>query len=207
MSTLVLHGERAGGRAVGSPTTLDMRRANPIEVARQARSLLLSGAWRTAPKTGSDQDKAEYLLRVKLPVALALFPKPALHALTRRYAEPACQWDNLAYFAALALAPEPTPDDALLALLGQPCRRCAARLRDQLLASVVPPPRPAARRAVARPRPPARRRPLPGQQPPPPPYYRRRGAPWPPEMAQLRQRAARMHQQASLRRAASRGRP
>lgn len=48
-----------------------------------ARRLLLSGAWRTVPKQGDDTDKAQYLLRLKLPAALTVLPRSAVAALTR----------------------------------------------------------------------------------------------------------------------------
>ena len=222
---LVLHGDRAGGRPAGSPTVLplpapDLFSNEPtVPVAKLARLALLSGAWRTAPKTGGIDAKGDYVLSLRTPAAL-LFPAAARHALLRRPPARGCHWCVARFLSALDGRPEPTPSDPLLAFLGRPCGACqqrhaisarVAEVRAEFAAEVASgrwqPRRPPPSRPV---RPPRGRQGAPGAmrasgQPPPPPYYRRR--PWPPEMDELREQAARMHQQARQRRAAARVRP
>jgi hypothetical protein len=126
--TLHAHGYR-DGRPVDASTTFAIQadRLDPVAAAGRARGLLLSGAWRTVPKTGSDQDKADYLLRIKVPEALVLLPRPALHALTCNPDQVGCRWDLARFFAALDFQAEPERTDATLALLGEPCSRCSMR--------------------------------------------------------------------------------
>jgi hypothetical protein len=103
---LVLHGDRAGGRPVGPPTVLsfpdpDLFSNEPtVPVAKLARLALLSGAWRTAPKTGGIDAKGDYLLTVKVPAAM-LFPAAARHALLRRPPARGCHWCVARFLSAL----------------------------------------------------------------------------------------------------------
>jgi hypothetical protein len=130
---LVLHGARGpGGRAGGPPTTLAMRRereTDSVTVARQARALIHSGTWRRAPRTGSDFDRVDYVLRRHTPAALALFPRPALHALARRPPLTGCTWCTAQMLAALDFDGEAelVPTAALQELLGKACSRCRQR--------------------------------------------------------------------------------
>jgi hypothetical protein len=158
-ATLVLHGERAGGRPVGSPTILplpgpDLYSNEPgIAEAKLARLVLLSGAWRTAPKTGGPDAKGDYLLGLKAPAAM-LFPPAARHALLRRPPAKGCHWCVARMLAALDSQPDPTPSDPLRAFLGKPCGRCElqqamnariAQVRAEFAAEVaagLPPARP-----------------------------------------------------------------
>jgi hypothetical protein len=238
---LILHGERAGGRAVGPPTVLplpapDLYSNEPtVAVAKLARLALLSGAWRTAPKTGGVDAKGDYLLGIKVPAAL-LFPPAARHALLRRPPARGCHWCVARMLAALDSQPDPIPTDPLKGFLGKPCASCrqahalnarVAEVRAEFAAEVA-----SGRR---RPRPPASRaaRPARGRQvapaamlaagakPPVPDYWRPRVRPVasanPEEaaqLAQLQRRADRMYQaamqarQARLRgSASSRSRP
>jgi hypothetical protein len=131
-ATLVLHGERAGGRPVGSPAVLplpgpDMYSDEPgVAEAKLARLALLSGAWRTAPKTGGPDAKGDYLLGLKAPAAL-LFPAAARHALLRRPPAKGCHWCVARFLSLLDGQPDPAPSDPLRAFLGKPCPACEHR--------------------------------------------------------------------------------
>ena len=96
-----------------------------------ARRLLLSGAWRTVPKQGDDTDRAQYLLRLKLPAALQVLPRSAVAALTRPPPAGGCSWCVATLHAAASCgadpAPEPNPYTA--AFLGSMCGRCQQRQR------------------------------------------------------------------------------
>jgi hypothetical protein len=149
-ASMVLHGEQAGGRAIGSPTVLalpsrdDLYRSEPsVAEAKLARLALLSGAWRTVPKTGGPDAKGDYLLSRKLPMAM-LFPPAARHALVRQPPKHGCHWCVARMLAALDLdaAAELVPTDPLLAFLGRPCVGCLVRLREQTLQPVLAAARP-----------------------------------------------------------------
>src|SRR5512133_331379 len=130
MTALVVHGERAGNRAIGRPRTPGLATPKDPAVAVQlARRLMLSGAWRTAPKQGDDADKAVYTLRVHTPAALAVLPRAAVAALTRPVPLGGCSWCLAAFHAALSFGADPYParNPLTRAFLGAECRRCKAR--------------------------------------------------------------------------------
>jgi hypothetical protein len=124
------HGERSGDRAIGRPRTAsvaDLR--DPATAALITKRLLQSGAWRTAPKTGDDTDKALYYLRVHTPAALAVLPRVAVAALTKNPPSPGCHWCAVAVQVRLSFGAETEPprDELMLKVLGQPCSRCRVR--------------------------------------------------------------------------------
>jgi hypothetical protein len=129
VTAIIIHGERAGGRAIGRPHAYQM--ADPVKdpavAVQQARQLLLSGVWRTATKEGDDLAKATYLLRLKVPAALAVLPPIAIHARTKRPPPGGCYWCTVDYLAGLSFGKEVEPDrtDLLLSFLGS--RATAAR--------------------------------------------------------------------------------
>jgi len=102
---------------------------DPAVAVPLARRLVQSGTWRTVPKTGDGTDKAQYLLRVRLPAAWAVLPRVAVAAMTKRPPSPGCHWCWVQVLAALSFGDDPYParTDHLLAFLGDPCRRCQAR--------------------------------------------------------------------------------
>jgi hypothetical protein len=124
--TIYQHGYR-DGRPVDRSTTAALagRTTDPVQAARQARALILSGAWRSSPKTGGPADKATYLLRVKVPMALAVLPRTAIQAMTARPPRSGCRWCSLRFHVALDGSPRPDWDDpALNAFLGDRCHTC-----------------------------------------------------------------------------------
>jgi hypothetical protein len=122
MTTVVSHGGRIGQHAMAN-----LR--DPATAVQLAKRLLQSGAWRTVPKQGDDTDRATYLLRAKVPAALAVLPRVAVAAMTKQPPSPGCHWCWVQVLAALSFGEDPYPDrtDATLAFLGTPCRRCQAR--------------------------------------------------------------------------------
>jgi hypothetical protein len=145
-ATVALHGDRHGRRPAGKPITGAM--ASPTDPATAvvlARRLLQSGAWRTVPKQGDATDKALYLLHAQVPAALAVLPRVAVAAMTKRPPSPGCHWCAAHLLAVLSFgdgqedAYPPHDDPHTLAFLGQPCARCAARHArdDQALAAMA----------------------------------------------------------------------
>jgi hypothetical protein len=118
---------------VGSPT-------DPATAVVLARRLLQSGAWRTVPKTGDATDKAWYLLHAKVPAALAVLPRVAVSAMTKAPPPGGCHWCVAHLLAVLSFgdgqedAYPPHDDEHVLAFLGAPCSRCAARHEARLIA-------------------------------------------------------------------------
>jgi len=141
MTTIELHGDRVGGRAVGKPRTAAVANLrDPAIAVPEARKLVQSGAWRSAPKTGDAGDKAEYLVRSKVPAALVV-GRVAIEALTKNPPSPGCHWCAAAVCAALSLGEHPYPDhrsELVMKFLGNPCGRCRMRhaSSDEIAASL-----------------------------------------------------------------------
>jgi hypothetical protein len=118
---------------------------DPATAVVLAHRLLQSGAWRTVPKQGDATDKALYLLHAQVPAALAVLPRVAVAAMTKRPPSPGCHWCAAHLLAVLSFgdgqedAYPPHDDPHTLAFLGQPCARCAARHArdDQALAAMA----------------------------------------------------------------------
>lgn len=130
MTAIVLHGDRVGDRAVGKPrvaAAASLR--DPATAVTVARRLMLSDAWRSAPRTGDAVDKAWYFLRVHTPAALAVLPRSAVAGLTRPVPLGGCSWCLAAFHAALSFGADAHPprNELTLAFLGRPCGRCSAR--------------------------------------------------------------------------------
>jgi hypothetical protein len=112
MTTIAIHGARTGDRAIGKPRVASaVGPSDPAVAVPLARRLMLSGAWQVVPKTGDDVDKAAYLLRSRLPAALAVLGRAATAALTRPVPLGGCSWCVARFFAAASLGADPEPDD------------------------------------------------------------------------------------------------
>jgi hypothetical protein len=103
MTTVVSHGGRIGQHAMAN-----LR--DPATAVQLAKRLLQSGAWRTVPKQGDDTDRATYLLRAKVPAALAVLPRVAVAAMTKQPPSPGCHWCWVQVLAALSFGEDPYPD-------------------------------------------------------------------------------------------------
>jgi hypothetical protein len=116
---------------VTMPTgTFQLARTSDSATAVQlARRVVQSGAWRLAPKTGGDAEKATYAIRLHAPAALTVLSPLAIHAATKRPPPGGCQWCCAYALSLLSFGKdvEPPRDDLTLAFLGRPCRRCQAR--------------------------------------------------------------------------------
>jgi hypothetical protein len=102
---------------------------DPAAAVPAARNLMLSGIWRSSPKTGDALDKALYALRIHTPAALAVLPRSAVAALTRPPPAGGCSWCTATLWAAASLGADPPPpvDDHTRAFLGSQCGRCRRR--------------------------------------------------------------------------------
>ena len=130
MTAIVLHGDRVGDRAVGKPRVAAAANLRDPQVAvAVARRLMLSDAWRSAPRTGDAVDKAWYFLRVHTPAALAVLPRSAVAAVTQPVPLGGCSWCLAAFHAALSFGADAYPprNELTLAFLGSPCQKCSAR--------------------------------------------------------------------------------
>jgi hypothetical protein len=107
---VTVHPDRQGGRPAGKPLTGSAASLkDPATAVRAARALMLSGSWRTVPKTGDDTTKAEYTLRVHTPAALAVLPRSAIAGLTRRPPAGGCSWCTATFHAATSAGADPAP--------------------------------------------------------------------------------------------------
>lgn len=124
---IAIHPDRQGGRPAGRAVTgaaADPR--DPGVAVRAARALMLSGSWRSVPKTGDDTTKAEYTLRVHTPAALAVLPRSAIAALTKPPPAGGCAWCVATFWAATSGGADPAPERNSFteAFLGRSCGRC-----------------------------------------------------------------------------------
>jgi hypothetical protein len=140
---IVLAGDRVGDRAAGKPRVLTAADPNDPAVAVAAgRQLVLSGIWRSAPKTGDATDKACYLVRAKTPAALAV-GRVAIGALARGApTSGGCYWCTAKTLVDLSCGEDTYPDhrDPLVqAWLGNPCGKCRMRhaTSDEMAASLA----------------------------------------------------------------------
>jgi len=143
MTTIELHGDRVGDRAVGKPRTAAAANLrDPAVAVPEARKLVQSDAWRTAPRTGDATDKAEYLVRVKAPAALVV-GRVAIGALARGAPTlKGCYWCTAAMLANLSFGEDTYPDHRnplVQAWLGSPCGKCSQRhaSSDEVAASLA----------------------------------------------------------------------
>jgi hypothetical protein len=137
MSTIVIHSDRYGGRAIGQPRTGHMGPGrDPVMVAREARRLIQSGDWQRLP-AASDRKRILALLQARLPAALGLLPLAGLYALGKQPPAGGCHWcAALVQVLPDRLELERTP--ITLALLGDGCNRCQARWQvDARVAALV----------------------------------------------------------------------
>jgi hypothetical protein len=84
------------------------------------------------PKQGDAAEKAVYMVRAHFPAALQVTPRLAVAAMTKPPPSPGCHWCTAYLLAVLSFGDGqedayPARDEHTLALLGQPCARCAAR--------------------------------------------------------------------------------
>jgi hypothetical protein len=136
--TITVHGDRVTDpqkRLISKAPdrTTSIRRPDPVTVARAAKALM-----RTRLRAGDPPAKVERVVRSRLPEAWTLLDHRALVAMARRPPSPGCHWCSVAVVCCASQDPEPPRDELHLALLGQPCARCAQRHVTDLARVEVP---------------------------------------------------------------------